>query len=358
MHFVTGFPGFLASAFLPRLLARTQGDVVCLVQPRYADVAAERLAALIAATDAARRIRLVTGDLTEPLLGLDARLFRDVETAYHFAAVYDLAVDAELAQRVNVDGTRHVVDALRRSRRLERLHYVSTLFVSGRYDGTFSETDLNVGQRFNNHYESTKHQAELIVRAAMDAGLPATVYRPAIVVGDSGTGATQKLDGPYYIIKWLLRFARLGIAPVPLPLRPSRYHLALAPSDYVLDALDTLAAQPGTTGQTFHLVDAHPPTIPDVLELLAEAAGVRPIGIPAPIGLVRSALRALPSVRSWIGIEPETFAYFTHPTRYTSLATQRALAPTGIVCPPFAAYAANLVRFTRAHPDLSSAAMA
>ncbi len=358
MHFVTGFPGFLASAFLPRLLSRTQGEVVCLVQPRYAALAAERLAALIAGDERARRVRLIQGDLTEPMLGLDPRTFREVETAYHFAAVYDLAVGADLAQRVNVDGTRHVVDALRRSERLARLHYVSTLFVSGRYDGLFSETDLNVGQRFNNHYESTKHQAELVVRAAMDAGLPATIYRPAIVVGDSQTGATQKMDGPYYIIKWLLRFARLGIAPVPLPLRPSRYQLALAPHDYVLDALDTLAAQPDTSGQTFHLVDAHPPSIPDVLELFAEAASVRAVGIPAPIQLVRSALQALPTVRSWIGIEPETFAYFTHPTRYASGATQHALASAGVTCPPFASYAANLVRFTRAHPDLSSAAMA
>ncbi len=358
MHFVTGFPGFLASAFLPRLLARTQGEVLCLVQPRYAALATERLEGLVAQNDAARRVRLVEGDLTEPLLGLDARTFRAIETAYHFAAVYDLAVDAELAQRVNVDGTRHVVDALRRSERFERLHYVSTLFVSGRYDGLFSETDLSVGQRFNNHYEATKHQAELVVRAAMDAGLPATIYRPAIVVGDSRTGATQKLDGPYYIIRWLLRFARLGLAPVPIPLRPARYHLALAPSDYVLDALDTLAARADTSGHTFHLVDAHPPSIPDVLEQFAEAAGVRAIGIPAPIQVVRSALRALPPVQSWIGIEPETFAYFTHPTRYASLATQQALAPTGVACPPFASYAANLVRFTRAHPEVTSAAMA
>ncbi len=358
MHFVTGFPGFLASAFLPRLLTRTQGEVVCLVQPRYASLAADRLQALIAGNEAASRIRLVRGDLTQPMLGLDARVFRQIETAYHFAAVYDLAVGSDLAQRVNVDGTRHVVDALKSSERLERLHYVSTLFVSGRYDGTFSETDLNAGQRFNNHYESTKHQAELVVRAAMQTGFPATIYRPAIVVGDSRTGATQKLDGPYYIIRWLLRFAQLGVAPVPLPLFPSRYHLALAPSDYVLDALDALAARSDTANRTFHLVDPHPPTIPDVLERFAEACGVRAIGIPAPLDLVRSALRALPPVRSWIGIEPETFAYFTHPTRYTSLATQLALAQTSVACPPFASYAPNLVRFTRDNPDLSSAAMA
>ena len=44
----------------------------------------------------------------------------------------------------------------------------------------------------------------------MDEGLPATIYRPAIVVGDSTTGETQKYDGPYVILRWLLRQPRVA----------------------------------------------------------------------------------------------------------------------------------------------------
>ena len=48
-------------------------------------------------------------------------------------------------------------------------------------------------------------RARVEVRERMRDGLPATIYRPAIVVGDSRTGVTQKYDGPYYVIRWLLR---------------------------------------------------------------------------------------------------------------------------------------------------------
>ena len=112
------------------------------------------------------------------------------------AAVYDLTVPEAVAQRVNVDGTARIIDFCWSREHLHRLQYVSTSYVSGNYDGEFTEDGLDEGQGFLNHYESTKYAAELLVREAMEAGLPATIYRPGIVVGDSRTGETQKYDGP------------------------------------------------------------------------------------------------------------------------------------------------------------------
>jgi thioester reductase-like protein len=71
---------------------------------------------------------------------------------------------------------------------MQNVQYFSTCYVSGRYAGPFSEDDLEVGAPFNNFYEETKHLAEADVRARIAAGLPATIYRPSIVVGDSRTG--------------------------------------------------------------------------------------------------------------------------------------------------------------------------
>ena len=110
--------------------------------------------------------------------------------------------------RINVDGTRNVLDFAQEARNLRRLHYVSTCYVSGRTAGVFTEHDLEKGQSFNNYYEETKYLAEVEVQQRMRAGLPTTIYRPAIVVGDSRTGATQKYDGPYFVIRWLLRQPR------------------------------------------------------------------------------------------------------------------------------------------------------
>ena len=66
------------------------------------------------------------------------------------------------------------------------------------------ESELACGQPFKNHYESTKFGAEVLVRASMDE-VPTTIYRPAIVVGDSETGVTAKFDGPYYLLRLLQR---------------------------------------------------------------------------------------------------------------------------------------------------------
>ena len=104
---------------------------------------------------------------------------------WHLAAVYDLAVAPQVARRVNVDGTRNVLDFCREQPHLRRLQYVSTCYVSGRFEGEFTEDALDVGQAFRNHYEETKYEAELLVRKAMADGIPATIYRPGIVVGDS-----------------------------------------------------------------------------------------------------------------------------------------------------------------------------
>src|SRR3954454_15704617 len=193
---VTGFPGFLASRLVPRLAqVDPQARLVALVEPRMA----ARARAL-----APEGVEVLEGDITDPRLGLAPQSYTDVTESlvavHHLAAVYDLAVGAPLAERVNVAGTQHVLDLCTRAPHLERLHHVSTAFVAGTRSGLVFESELAMDQAFKNHYESTKFAAEVLVRAAMDR-VPATVYRPAIVVGDSRTGETQKFDGPYFLLR-------------------------------------------------------------------------------------------------------------------------------------------------------------
>lgn len=359
-HFFTGFPGFLGSELLPRVLARSPaGEAVCLVQPKYAALARGRAEELARRSPALRgRIHVAEGDITLPDLGLGeaGELRERVGEVWHLAAVYDLAVPREAGMRVNVDGTRHVLELARRCPALERFHHVSTCYVSGRYRGLFREDDLEKGQVFNNFYEETKYLAEAEVHHARRAGMPVTVYRPSVVVGDSATGETQKYDGPYYVIRWLLRQPRVAVMPVVGDPRATVFNVV--PRDFVVDAIGHLSGRADTIGHTYALADPDPPTVDAMLAELARATGRRMVRLPLSAKLAKGAIEHVPGVYRLLRIPAPAVDYFVHPTRYDTTAARAALADSGIRVPRFADYADRLVRFVREHPEVASAAMA
>ncbi|GAA2159765.1 thioester reductase-like protein [Humibacillus xanthopallidus] len=357
---LTGFPGFLGSALLPRLLARRQGDdAFCLVQDRHLDTARRRVAEIEAAhPHTAGRVRLVKGDITESDLGIDpaqADALADVDEVWHLAAVYDLAVDEGLARRVNVDGTAHVLDFCATRPALQRLHHVSTCYVSGRYDGEFTEAHLDEGQSFLNHYEATKFDAEALVRRAMAHGLPATVYRPGIVVGDSTTGETQKYDGPYFLAAFLRR--QYGIALVPAVGDVDRVRVSLVPRDFVIEAMDVLSGLERSLGRTYALTDPAPPTVRELVDTFARHLGRRVVWARLPLGVTRAAVGIVPGAERLLGLPAEALDYFASPTTYSTGNTLADLEGTGLVCPPFDSYAGRLLDFMTHHPEIDSAAM-
>jgi len=343
--FFTGYPGFLGSELLPRLLRRDpSATALCLVQPKFAVLARERARPL------GDRVRFVEGDITAPISAPPD----DVTEIYHLAAIYDLSVPRELGMRVNVDGTRHMLDFAERCRALRRFHYVSTCYISGYYSGNFRETDLDVGQRFNNFYEETKFLAEVEVRKR--GGLPATVYRPAVVVGDSVTGATQKFDGPYFVMQWLLRQPRIALLPVAG--RPKRYTFNVVPRDFIVDAIEALSGRDEPAARTFQLADPEPLTVDETIHIIARATSRIVIRIPLTRGIAKFAIDHVPGVYPLLRMPSPAVDYFVHPTTYDTTNAQAALAAAGIRIPRFCEYAPRLIDFVRAHPEIGSAAMA
>jgi thioester reductase-like protein len=344
----TGFPGFIGERLLPRLLDRRPGAVfVCLVQPRFADAAARSLTEIEARHPHTRgRIRIVGGDITLPDLGLaeEAEVLRSLTAAYHLAAVYDLAVARDLGMRVNVEGTRNVLRFLARAPRLQRLHYVSTAYVSGTTTGLFRETDLDVGQRFKNFYEETKFLAEVEVARS---GLPATIYRPAIVVGDSRTGETGKFDGPYFTLSAMERVPSPGVF---IKVGWGRNPANLVPVDFIIDALAGLAEAAGSAGKTYHLTDPAPLSVSEVARLLAREMGKSFVLVPVPKAVAKAVFGPA-RVQKYFGMPVQTLDYFDHPCRYDTTQATADLRAAGVACPPFPSYVHPMVAFYRAHRD-------
>jgi thioester reductase-like protein len=300
----------------------------------------------------AERIEVVAGDITDRRLGLDEatydRLAGRATHVFHLAAIYNLAVPLEVATRVNVEGTGNVLDFCRAATSLERLVYVSTAYVAGTRTGIVYEHELVMGQDFKNHYESTKFQAEVWVQQAMK-DIPTTIIRPAIVVGDSKTGETEKFDGPYYLLRAISRSLKFRQPPIQFGRGDAKFNVV--PVDYVVDAMVAAAFDDATLGETLHLVDPDPLSSAELVELLA-----RVYGAPAPKGklppvVVERALR-VKRVREWMDDTPsESIVYLNHPVVYDARRTVDLLASHDLVPPKFPDYVEAMVGFFREHED-------
>ncbi len=343
VHFVTGYPGFIGKRLVRRLVedaARDGGRIFLLVQPKNAAAAAEDLGSL-----GAEHAEIVEGDVQQMHLGLAGRewkaLAHDVTDVWHLAARTGLRASLQDLRSVNVEGTRNVLELAAAAPRLSRLNHFSTAYVSGDRVGVILEDELAMGQRFHNRYEETKYQAELLVRRAQ-ADLPATIYRPSIVVGDSRTGEIDRFDGPYALAILLVA----SPLAVPLPgdaLAP----LNVVPVNFVVDAVASIAANPAGVGRTVHVVDPSPLSARRVYEMIAARAGKKlpPVSVPAR---ALQALLQLPLLERLSRTHRPAIDYVSHLAIYNCRNQLELLDGTGIACPPITSYLDRLIEFVTA----------
>lgn len=321
-----------------------------LVEERFAAAAARSAEILVEETPRRRAaVEIVTGDIARPGLGLPekaaGRLREDCDHIAHLAALYDLAVGRDAAERVNVTGTAHVNDFARSLPRLERYLYVSTAYVAGRRRGLVLESELEHEAGFHNHYEETKHRAERLVRAMQREGLPAVIARPSIVVGRSSDGWTGKYDGPYFMLRLLDRLPRF-LRGLAVGRRDAPFNVV--PVDFVVAALDLLLEHPEAPGGTFHLADPEPLSSAELFASLSEALRGRPPSWPVPTPLVR--LGAALGAFRLFGIPGESVPYLSLRQRLDCSRASALLEGSGIACPPLGSYLELLVRYYREHP--------
>ncbi len=286
---LTGFPAFLARRMCAKLLAHEE-RVLLLVRESFVGQARQFVQRL-PLPEARKRVEILVGDTLDMDLGLSgpevARLLSEVSVIHNMAAVYYPAVSAEQAQRVNVEGTREMLSVALRMRRLERFNHYSTAFVAGDRTGVILEEELDAGQRFRNVIERTKCEAERLVRAAQ-RDLPISIYRPAMVVGDSRTGESDRQLGSHQLLNLIVN-APLNVS-LPLPAEGA-FPLNLVPVDYVVDAAHAISRMPAGVGLTFHLTDPNPFSAKHVYDLVADRAERKRPHASQAARIVRTVLR-------------------------------------------------------------------
>ncbi len=340
---VTGYPAFGARQLVAHLLrAQPTALVHALVEPDQLDLAQEHRASL--EPSSRPRLELHEGSVTQIDFGLSGadyrRLTAEVDRIHHMAFLGHLDVDRASAERVNLRGTLEALEFARSCPSLRTLVHHSTAFVAGDRRGEVREDELDVGQRFRNHAEATRAQAEQLVREA-SSRLPVVILRPSSVVGDSQSGEIDRLDGLY-----LLVLAVLGApADLALPLPSHEAPLHLVPVDYMARAAHAIGRDGRAIGQTFHLVDPAPLPTRRAFELIARSASRRTRGsIPPP--LARAILSA-PGLQRIVKNPRAFFDQLLTPVHFDNTHAATLLASTDIRCPPFESYVDSLVAYVR-----------
>jgi NAD(P)-dependent dehydrogenase (short-subunit alcohol dehydrogenase family) len=367
-YLVTGATGFIGGQLVERLLETRTGPIYCLVREASMPRLQQRMKEWGTTT---RRIKPLVGDITQERLGLTIKALKgiagDIDHVIHCAAVYDLEASEEAQQQANVEGTRHVLEAVARLGSRTRFHHVSSIAVAGTFEGRFTERMFDEATGLDHPYFATKHESERIVRE--ECPVPWRVYRPGIVVGDSRTGYIDKVDGPMYFFPLLKRLR--GALPQWFPLIGLEgRRINIVPVDYVVAALDHIAHLDDEQwdGRAYHLVDPEPYRAGEILNIFAQAASaprfaVRidsraldliPKGVKNVVGSLPPVRNAKQAVLSDLGIPDMALGYINWPTRYDATETIAALDGTGIACPRLEDYAWRLWDHWHRHldPDL------
>jgi NAD(P)-dependent dehydrogenase (short-subunit alcohol dehydrogenase family) len=365
-YFVTGATGFIGKRLVKTLLARRGAVVHFLVRPG----SEAKLAQLYADWGVSKaRANPVVGDLTAKNLGLNAAAVKSlkgqIDAVYHLAAVYDLSADAESQVGVNVDGTRNLVKFVE-AIGAAHLHHVSSIAAAGLYEGVFREDMFDEADGLEHPYFMTKHESEKIVRT--ECAVPWTVYRPALVVGDSRSGEMDKIDGPYYFFKVIQRLRQ--ILPPWMPVVGIEGgRINIVPVDFVVKCIDHLShAKADYSGKCFHLVDPTGYRVGDVLDIFSRAAhapkmnlfvnaallGFVPRGVKKSLMALAPVRRIRNAVMKDLGLPNDVFTFINFPTRYDRRELDAALAGSGIECPDLHDYAWALWDYWERHldPDL------
>jgi nucleoside-diphosphate-sugar epimerase len=265
--FVTGANGFTASHLVKAL--EQQGDEVVGLVRKSSNLS--RLAGC--------KLQLVYGDLTE-VDTLKAAI-AGCDVVFHVAAYVELGiVNAAEMERVNVTGTRAVLDAAQ-AVGVTKLVYCSTIGIFGDTQGRcVDETFQRTQAGFSSEYDRTKYAAQQWVDRAAAQGFPAVSVLPSGIFG---------VDDPHFM-------------PVLQQFRRGRLKL-WAGGDRItgivhVDDLATamiLAAEKGAIGGHY-IISAGELTTREMFAVFSQETG-----IPVPVEVPKQLVRLLGNVLEPIG---------------------------------------------------------
>jgi thioester reductase-like protein/predicted lipid carrier protein YhbT len=285
---LTGATGLLGRHLLKDLLLSGRRVAVLVRDSRQAD-AAERVRQVVAFWSNLLKRPLptplvVTGNLNVTGLGLGPTERQWL--SYNCGAILHAAASLSYREnpdgeplKTNVEGTQRLIQ-LSQALGISEWHHVSTAFVCGTRSDLIGEGELDT-PAFHNAYERSKSEAEQFLHDSR--GLLATIYRPAVIVGDRATGYTSTYTGVYRFLELAALLAESGDGHVPVRLpMTGEERFNLVPVDWVSGAIVRMLERQRWHGRTFHLASTLPVTARRLVEVASEELGFEGIQFAGP----------------------------------------------------------------------------
>ncbi len=245
-YFVTGATGFIGGEIVKQLVGR-----------------GHKVAALVRSPDKAAMLKALgveihPGDITDretlraPMTGIDG--------VFHVAAWYKVGAREPLADRINVDGTRNVLQTMR-TLEIPRGVYTSTVAVFSDTKGSVPDETYRYDGPHLSEYDRTKWIAHYrVALPKIEEGLPLTIVMPGLVYGPGDT------SGMHTALVDLLRGR--------LPMTPAKTAFCWGHIEDTARA-HLLAMEKGKPGETY-IIAGPRHTFEYAFDLAASIAKVRP----------------------------------------------------------------------------------
>lgn len=257
-YFITGATGFIGG-YVAQQLVEAGHEVVALVRD---PTRAEHLAEL--------GITLAEGDVTvkdsmrDPMSGVDG--------VYHIAGWYKVGLeDKSPAYRINVDGTRNVLE-LMDELGIPKGVYTSTLAVFSDTEGELMDETYRYDGPHLSEYDRTKWLAHYeVADPMMDAGLPLVIVMPGMVYGPGDTSQMGDAFRQYLQGK--------------LPMLPQESAYCWGHVEDMARG-HTLAMDKGEPGETY-IIAGPPHTMIEAFEIAAKITGIPAPRLRVPPGVLK-----------------------------------------------------------------------
>lgn len=200
-----------------------------------------------------------------------------VDGIWHLAA--DLSFKYKNKERIfatNIGGMKHVIDVAGHFKC--PLFYMSTAYVHGRVSGTVDESYKDRPTVFNNPYEESKFEAELLIREAQH--IKSVVFRPSILVDShveypSNFGYYSFLIALSQFRSSLTSFFKDRRLFLPVPLVYARcMSLNLMPVDTAVDWMYRISQDIQSIGSIFHICNPKPFPLGSLFRQTLHAYGI------------------------------------------------------------------------------------